>query len=480
MSIGALKKIVLVGLAGLILSLTGCGGGGSSASSVAPFENGSVSLLIGDNPIDDYDQAILGVEQILLLAEDDSAPVELLSDAISVDLLDLKNISELIVDGTSVAAGTYSKIRLRVTSITLNKTDDDGVVIPGESEVVDVPASGKIDLNPRGSIVVAEGGELVLEIDVDLESSVKRNAGTGALRFRPVIFIDRIDGANRGRTSRLFGVMRNIDATTGTMDLCDAKRLSDDNDNAIGDCVKVTFNESTLLVGATAEILMNEDLIAEDSATVYGQYRDDALLATVVAVGERDDFQELEGDVSELPIDQISFSVASDELDGVVEGTTVVVSLVEGARIIGDDKQSVGDLDTLVIGSEVEARGVVGEDANGGITFTAFILHIENEDEGDDSDEDGDEQLELTGTVEAIDLRAGTFTIIDTEGTSFCIAIDDDTDFFRVTSTADSSESSQITSAELVAGLSVEVSGERDVGEDCVEAEDVVLLVEGT
>ena len=481
MTIGVLKNYLVVGFTALILSLTGCGGGGSSsssASSAGASASGSVSLLIGDNPIDDYDQAILRVEQILLLAEEDSAPVELLTDGISVDLLALQNISELIVDGNTVAAGTYSKIRLQVTSITLNITDENGVVIPGESVIVDVPASGKIDLNPRGSIVVAEGGELVLEIDVDLESSVKRNAGTGELRFRPVIFIDRIDGSNRGRTSRLFGVMRNIDAASGTMELCNAKRLSADNDNAMGECVKVTFNEDTLLVGETAGVLANEDLLAEDAATVYGQYRDDALAANVIAVGERDSFQELEGDVSELPNDRGAFVVTSDDLDGVAEGSTVAVRLVEGAKIIGDDKQSVGNLDTLTVGSEIEARGVLGEDSNGGLTFAAFILHIEKED--DESAEDGGEQLELTGTLEAIDLQAGTFTIIDGDGASLCIAIDDDTDFFRVTSLGDSSESSEITAAELAAGLLVEVSGERDSGEDCVEAEDVVLLVEGS
>lgn len=462
-----------------ILALTGCGGGSSDSGSLpnAAPATGSISLLIGDHPIDDYDQAIIGVEQILLLPEDDGAPIELLNDPISIDLLDLQNISELIVDGTTVTAGSYSKVRLSVTSITLNKTDDDGQVITGESAIVDVPASGKIDLNPRGSIVVAEGGELVLEIDVDLQSSVKRNAGTGELRFRPVIFIDRIDEANRGRTSRLFGVMRNIDATAGTMDLCNAKRLSNDDDAAMTECVKVSFDQNTLLVSDTAEVLTGEDLLSEDSATVYGTYRDATIQASVIAVGERPAFQELEGTVSELADERGAFTIESDELDGVPEGTEIAVRIIDGAKIIGDDKKTLSNLDTLVVGSEIEARGVVGEDDTGGITFAAFILHIENDD--DDADDADSEDIELSGTLEAIDLQSGTFTLIDGDGNSFCIAIDEDTDFFRVTTTGDSSESSEITSAELAAGLALEVSGEREDGEDCIEAEDVVLLVEG-
>ena len=61
----------------------------------------------------------------------------------------------------------------------------------GEEMEVKLP-SGKIDLNPQGGFEVVAGEALAIELDLDLDKSIKlKEAGkSGKCIFRPVIFVD--------------------------------------------------------------------------------------------------------------------------------------------------------------------------------------------------------------------------------------------------------------------------------------------------
>lgn len=463
---------------GVAFILPACGGSSDGLSNAgsgpAGTDEGTVTLLVGDGPIDEFDQAVLEVSQILLLATDDSAH-PLLEAPATVDLLELENISELLVESAVVPAGTYNKIRLEIDSITLNRTDTNGDVIPGESETVDVPASGRIDLNPRGAFSIAEGDSLELEVDVDLEGAVRRNQD-GSLRFRPVVFINRIGDNFRGRNSRTHGVMRELDVAAGTLQLCEVRRLSSDDDQRLDRCVAVTTDEQTLFVNSLAETIVFEALIDGEEATVFGRYQDRSINAAIIAVGERNTFRNLEGEVVNAPDSNGLFEVIVDDLRGVEEDQTISVSLAENSPIFSDDdNEFVPVLGDLQPGVEIEARGVLTEDSTGSLLFRAFFLHIEREDD-DDEGEDEDEEVLVLGTVESIDLDNELIVLRDSEQNEFCLLVEDDVDVVRVSSDGQSTQSTEVDLRDIVVGDSLEVAGERDDDEECIEAEDIVIL----
>ena len=482
---------VLLSLAAL--ALIACGGSNESATlSQAETDASSVSILIGDSPIDEFDQAIIETTQIVLIGEDDGQ-LELLSEPVSIDLLALENISELVIDDVTVPAGDYSKLRLVVSSITLNRTDVDGVIIPGESVEVDVPSSGRLDLNPRGTITVPEAGNLALEIDVDLDSAV-RLQNNGGFRFRPVIFINSLSDDNRGRITRLHGVVRNIDTAEASLELCNSVRLSSDDDANLGRCVQVQLTDTTEYFDETAEPISLAELIDGEEATVFGTYRNRRISAQTVAVGERRNFSNLEGEFSNILTEGELFEVVVDDLRGIAEDTSIQVRLSSGAIVVNDDEDDETDSDpttaaSIIIGEEIEARGLLTETDDGAPLFIAFIVLLDNdededEDEDDESEEDGDdadEDIELVGSISSLDLANDRLTLIDDNQTEVCVLLDDDTEFFRIETTEDSTQSTEIALADLTEASSIEVSGELDddSAEQCVEAENIVVIGEG-
>jgi hypothetical protein len=276
--------------------------------------------------------------------------------------------------------------------------------------------------------------------------------------------------------------MRNIDAGAGTLDLCNARRLSSDDESETMDkCVAVTLTDDTELVDGTGETITVENLANGDAATVYGPFKRRAIVARVLEVGERREFSELEGIVQSLPNEAGEFEVLVDELENddqeVEEGSIVLVTLAEGAKLFNedDDDEQLVEPAVLAIGDEIEARGVFSEDEEGNLNFKAFIVHIEDADEVDDDTPDVDEELvEIVGLLDAVDLLERTLVVVDDDGTSFCVRIDEHTDFFRITADGEATSSSEISANDIAGGFRVEVSGELEA-DGCIEAHDVVL-----
>ena len=144
----------------VLLGLAACGGGGGN--SLAPdvaVGNGGLTLLVGDGPRDDFDAIILTVDNIVLLGDDGQVDLAL-AEPVIVDLLQLRNITELLID-TEVPAGTYSKIRLIVSGLVLQVLDDAGNVVSSQTpplpansgavaaqQVVAAPCSTVLKVNP--------------------------------------------------------------------------------------------------------------------------------------------------------------------------------------------------------------------------------------------------------------------------------------------------------------------------------------------
>lgn len=192
--------------------LTACGGGSSNAEGT-----GGVAILLGDGPLDDVDAVNIDIDRIVLIGA--GGQIVLTEDATPepVNLLALRNVTELILDVDDVPAGTYSKIRLYISSLEIVRED---LMAGRRVEPTQLPANGKIDLNPQGPFEISPGEDLVIQIDLDLARSIHTVlTGNSTYRFRPVVFIQVLDQRANLRLAHVFGRIDQLDGET--FELCD-------------------------------------------------------------------------------------------------------------------------------------------------------------------------------------------------------------------------------------------------------------------
>jgi hypothetical protein len=270
-----LMKYFLVPVA-LVIASCGGGGGGSSMTA-APA---TVSVLITDAPVAGYDQAIATITSVELIGN--GAPVVLFSGSETIDLLRLRDFSELFAVSDTVPAGNYSKIRLHLSDLVLKRLDPvTGAVI--ETVEPQLVGNGKIDLNPRGPFHLAPGDVVFIELDFDMEKSLKiTTTGSGKIIIRPVVFVDIRTHRLDGRLSRVHGVIRSIDEVAGTLELCQTAFVSHwdhegDNDSASQlpaseeRCLTVRTNETTGIFDAEGLPQDLAGLEVGEEATVIGR-----------------------------------------------------------------------------------------------------------------------------------------------------------------------------------------------------------------
>ncbi|MFV1973970.1 MAG: DUF4382 domain-containing protein, partial [Thiohalobacterales bacterium] len=275
----------------LSLSLFSCGGGGGGGDggggglgTVAPAETGTVTLLVTDAPSDDFDAINLTVCQVELLSDNGSVVLD--SGCKTFNLLQLASITE-IYSVTDVPAGRYDKIRLTLTAIELVSKD-------GSMEYPRLPGNGKLDLNPRGSIVIDSGSRLYLQLDMDAGKSIKANkTGNGKYQFRPVVFVKIVTDRYDTKLVRLQGTVDNLDTVNGRFDLCriraQGKLLDDDSEDGNPYCVAIKTTQDTSFFDSNADPTDIDNMNNGDNATAVGHF---ALAGNIVkpsrdSVGER-------------------------------------------------------------------------------------------------------------------------------------------------------------------------------------------------
>lgn len=491
---------------GLVLMIAGlvaaCGGGGggenpavqaNNAAPPAAAPTGQLVVVVGDDDINDWDQAIFEISQVVLLGGSDGQIV-IVDELTKIDFLALETVNEVLAD-VEVRADTYEKIRFEVDSITLVKLVNPDDPEEGIVEQVDVQQSShKVDVVPRdGEFVVGENENVVLEIDVDLEDSIKAHkTGNGKWKFRPVIFANVLTVDQPGGLIRIFGNdVQLIDLETldkqSNFDLCDVDSMAEiDPIEDPDDCVNIVLNPETSIfrkLDMDGTLVLKEvgpDQIGDDdSAVVYGFVDPEAdefvINAEIVALGSREDYTfvecEAEGPAAGDPL-QFPCELGDDDDDvesEAIEDDDVIITVVmiEGSKLFNRHGQLalVEDIHDDV---DVEAEGdLVAATEGEPDRLDAFVVFV---------DDDADDEVE--GILDAIDLAAHELTVIDEDDAAVvhCVAYDDDTVFFKVIDDGDSFESGVVTVAELEEGVEVEASGMFD--ESCLHANEIVFEVE--
>lgn len=336
----------------ILFFLVGCGGGGGSGGSTSTTGSsgsGSVALFLADGPADEYDEIKITITEVSLIPREGRGrgPVTIFQnpEGVEVNLLDLRDEDYLLTVNRRVPAGIYEKIRLKISEIEPAGGPCSSLKLP----------SGKIDLNPRGSIEIVPNRALSIRLDVDANKSMNVSA---SCNFRPVVFVDIEEGAPvrpcprilSGTISRIVkrgdvvvGFDLKLEGRRGEIEV----RVSDDT---------AVFDQNGEFGGR--ELLNNQE---NEQVKVRGRLDDDGRLqATIVVLGQVLEVKgEVEGPVDDSN-DQFPFTPFSGEE---VVGQRFVEVADESLVLIGCDtevgKEAIqAGMIARVIGKLVRTDGV--------------------------------------------------------------------------------------------------------------------------
>jgi hypothetical protein len=489
-------SIVLIALVAV-----SCGGGGGGSGGVSgSLSTGSVAVLVTDAPNGMFSEIWLTINRIELLSEETKALI--FSGEERVDLLKLEDESTLFSIASDVPAVVYDKIRLHVSDVLLVKEYEDmnGDVVR-EEIIPDLTGNGKLDLNPRMPFMVEPDGMLVLQIDMDANKSIHihQTGNKDKYKFRPVVFIDILDGIITGKHVTIDGIVSEIDPDNMIFTLCptgtifwDVRTASadddydDDPDHMSERCVTVDAVDASIFdengEPADFDALMDGDFVtASGLLRAFDDDNDDSndngdngsydyhheliLDAEVIRIRipGGDDFLKLKGEVLTAPNADGEFDFALDPGQK-VEGD-LIVALQPGTKIFSRDGDPLADTD-IVPGLPAIVQGTLVTSTTQGAVLKATRIVL-------DTSEDS---AEFEGTISGINYDDQTFDLDFSDGGSICV-IGSDAHVFLTATGSDDLGIESATFDHLKNGLEARVFGHINDTTGCVVAEDIFAEV---
>lgn len=367
-----------------LTSLAGCAEGGSSGADGAP--TGSVAVLLTDAPIDDFVAAWVTVTRISLIGGDEADRVVLFEGEETFDLLALQNVSEPFAIADDVPAGRYTKIRLEVDRIELERRLPEGGTETVEARVL---ANGRVDLNPRGGFEVEPGGMLAVRLDVDARRSIQVvETGSGEILFRPQVFVDVLDADVPGRLIYVDGTIEAVERSDdgARVLLCDvAIQRRTDGTRFDRDCVRIAIDAQSVIFDASGLPCSVDELAVGEPLAVFGRLaeveRDDRLrlrlLAEVVELGGSGAFLRLTGVTDREPVDG-PLSLDLDPGQGFADPSRLDLVLFDETRVFARNGDAL-ERDALEPPARVEADGVLLLSGSEPDALRVAIVFVEEE-----------------------------------------------------------------------------------------------------
>ncbi len=469
-------------LAFMLSILVACGGGSGNGGTTTPVGDGgggstgfgSLALTIGDNPIDDFDEILVKVASVSLLANQQDEPLLLTDESFTFDLLALDAATEFLVGAENIPAGDYSKIRLQLESIELIRLDEDGER-DGEPLRANLLANGKFDFNPRagGPFSIRDGGVVIVQLDIDAKGSFRAiQTGTGRFQFRPQVFMKILGDGDLRRITFLSGTVQRLGAPEGdtSFELCDARALTGRGagDRQLDTCRLMDFGDDARFFGLDAEPIEFVDVDHQSPAIVAGRVvAVDGRIgfeALMLHLGDRSDFKRIRGVVDDDAVNG-KFRLVDSEGSG---ETGLAVTVQPGALLFDQDGEIL-DAMVLVAGTPVRVMGKLpaaeGEEA---ATFLATAIAV------DTSDPD-DQVQQVAGEITAITEERLDLALTDDAGEA-CVVLRTDTEIRVFDSGGEAATTRDGSADELEVGLQIEAVGPTDeVG--CIVATEVLVEI---
>jgi hypothetical protein len=297
-------RFLLAAAAAILVCACGGGGGsgGGSSNPTPSAQTGTVTITMADAPVDGYSKVIMDITQIRFLS-DAGQDILVLDEPKQIDFLALSNFSEVLIK-REVVAGTYDKIRLILSSLTLVKTDAAGNVTQTDS--VDLHGLQKIDINPQGPFQIRGGQEIIINLDLNLDRSIHivKAGNSDKVLFRPVIFAS-ISGQDAfDHLFRVEGTIDSIDRDLGTLKVCDIRHVSDSGAHSpdpMDVCVFTDPDDNTSYFDTDANPMSDGlgGLDVNDPVVMYGKFdpaaATDTFVPAVIAMGSRDSYDRERG-----------------------------------------------------------------------------------------------------------------------------------------------------------------------------------------
>jgi hypothetical protein len=182
-----------------LLATAGCGDSMTGPSG----PSGTLSLRLTDLPFDDAEAVFVTFSEVTAhRADGEWETVAFAGGATSrtCDLKLLENGAEDVLGTDALLAGTYTQIRLIVSSATIffdnpstGSACDAMLTEPaGTSADLNIP-SGEVKLNPQGGVVLEADSTVTILLDFDGHQSIHQ-LGNGGYNMTPVIKIMTING----------------------------------------------------------------------------------------------------------------------------------------------------------------------------------------------------------------------------------------------------------------------------------------------
>jgi hypothetical protein len=491
----SLRPALLGVAATAAFSLSACGGGSNDGDGGATgggdpptLTTGTVAVLLTDAPTDAFCHIYATVEGIDLLG-DAGRTDTVFEGPRTVDLLALRNYTDVFSIDTAVGIGTYEKVRMTLSDLALVECNDAGVAEDSNLwEHPRLPGNGKMDLNPRGTFEVIGGETLVIELDMDMNKSLHvHQTGNGRWQFRPVIFVTiRPDDM---KLVRVFGEVNNLGVNA--FELCPIEPVSSVGPGTdmmgTGDCIDVATDASTGIFDETGSPVGLSAVANDDLLTAIGflslhddmdgdTRMDDLLLnAVVLELGPNDTFARIRGAVVGAPGNNDLFEFDSAPLDPLAGRFDVL--LQSGTRVFALGSNDELTSAALQPGTEGEVDGVFTDPLTSGEPLKSSLIVL---------DQDATPEVSiLDATISVIpaddDLVPETrrMTVTTTaEPAGRCVKTDPATRYLLITESATSTETTEIAFTGLAVGNNVDVYGTTDPVElSCVLADTIQKYV---
>lgn len=174
-----------------------------SACNSSQRDEGRLSLRLTDAPGADVKSAVVTISRIVLHGE--GGDLVLRDDPVTVDLVEYVNSTFPLVDDAVVPTGTYTQLRLEITSGYLVTADPDGAGTLVYASAGALPAGAHVDgllkmpsFAQSGLKVILPGDQLVVRaeskillVDFDVAQSFGHEAGnSGSWVMHPVVKAD--------------------------------------------------------------------------------------------------------------------------------------------------------------------------------------------------------------------------------------------------------------------------------------------------
>ena len=239
----------------------GCGDVSSPTGMPEYVHEGRVVVLMHDAPVDSLKEVWLTVNSVRFIGAGNGKNTTILDEPVRLNFLDLDS-SAVILAAAPADVGSFSKIRLEVSDPEF--VDQDFNVI--DASQIKLVANGKIDLNFQGPVTVNPGEETVVDVDLNLETSIKVNqTGNGKYILNPQFKAAAVEDT----TTEVIpievqeGTIIRVNATLGTID------LELPGSPAI---LVVYTNESTVFTSASGVLMLMTELRPASQVRILGYY----------------------------------------------------------------------------------------------------------------------------------------------------------------------------------------------------------------